>query len=530
MPSTNGVRRTFPGSRAALERKVASVDRLLAPTVRNALADPAGLALVWGYRRWTHAELEVEVLAAARKLAGLGLGAGARVALVSWNRPEVVFLLHAAARVGLTLAPLNARLTDFEIAALLERLRPRALVADAQGAARSLDPGLARDAMIALDEPPDRGWRAWTALPTRPGEVGESVEPGHVHTVLFSSGTSGRPKGIMLPWRSHLFSALTSAVPLRASARDRWLLSLPMFHVGGWSIAVRGAVLGAAVELHPRFDAQATAGALTAGEVSLASVVAAGLDAVLNRLPPAPSRFTPRAILLGGGPAPPALLERAALAGFKILTTYGLTEASSQVTTLDLDDPTDPSLSAGKPLPLTTVRIVDQDRRPLPAGEEGEIEVRGPTLLAGYLDEPSATDLPSSGWLRTGDFGRLDQAGRLTVLARREDLIVSGGENVYPAEVEGILQGLPGVADAVVLAIPHQRWGQVGVAVVEVRPGVEVDPGRLLEQLAARLAAFKVPERIVIVGALPRTGAGKVDRRAARELVGPAGASDGQTS
>jgi len=502
---------------------------LLAPTARNALTDPAGLALTWGDRNWTHAELEVEVLAAARRLAGLGLGAGARVALVSWNRPEIIFLLHAATRLGLTLAPLNARLSDPELAALLQRLRSRALIADAQGAARSMESGWAEGAKVALDNPPDRDWRAWAALPAPPGEVGDTIDPGHVHTVLFSSGTSGRPKGIMLPWRSHLFSALTSAVPLRASAKDRWLLTLPMFHVGGWSIAVRGAVLGAAVELHPRFDDQATAESLTAGEVTLASMVAAGLDAVLTRLPPTPSGFTPRAILLGGGPAPPALLKRASLAGFKVLTTYGLTEACSQVTTLDLDDPTDPSLSAGKPLPLTTVRIVDPGRFPLPLREEGEIEVRGPTLLAGYLDEPSAGDRLSSGWLRTGDFGRLDQAGRLTVLARREDLIVSGGENVYPAEVEAILQGLPGVADAVVLATPHQRWGQVGVALVESRPGADIDPGRLLEELAARLAAFKVPARIEIVAALPRTGAGKVDRRAARELAGLAGASDGES-
>lgn len=501
------------------------MERLPAPTARNARADSGGLALVFGERRWTHAELEAAVVASIRRLAALGLGPGARAALLSWNRPELVFLLHAATRLGVTLAPLNARLSDAELAALLARLRPDALIADAAGAARPGAEAWPAASRIALDDTAVTGWKRWGEVPEARGEVPDTISPGHVHTVMFSSGTSGRAKAVLLPWRSHLFSALTSAVPLRASSRDRWLLDLPMFHVGGWSIAVRCAVLGAAIDLHPRFDPEAAAQALAAGEVTLASLVAAGLDAVLTRLPRGAPPAALRALLLGGGPAPPALLERAWRDGLNVRTTYGLTEACSQVTTLDLDDPSDPALSAGTPLPLTTVRIVDPEGEPLTAGEEGAIEVRGPTLLAGYLDEPPGDPPVVDGWLRTGDFGRLDRAGRLTVLARRDDLIVSGGENVYPAEVEAALLALPAVAGAAVLAAPDERWGQVPIALVEARPGERLDPGRVRNELTAGLAAFKVPARIQIVAALPRTASGKVDREAARSLAGLAGPS-----
>ena len=223
-----------------------------------------------------------------------------------------------------------------------------------------------------------------------------------------------------------------------------------------------------------------------------------------------------RGVLVGGGPVPAALVERARARGIPVLLTYGLTEACSQVTT---EHPGEADgTTAGAPLPGLELRIVDAQGQPLPAGEEGTIAVRGPTLMRGYLDDEAATaEVLQDGWLHTGDLGRMDPRGRLTVLARRTDLILSGGENVYPAEVEAVLSAHPGVAEVAVVGRPDSRWGQVPVAVVVPRPAAALDDLRAWAR--ARLAAFKVPAEVVPATALPRTAAGKVDRAAVQAAV-----------
>jgi len=241
--------------------------------------------------------------------------------------------------------------------------------------------------------------------------------------------------------------------------------------------------------LHPRFDAIAAAEALGSG-VTHASLVAA----TLQRLLEVRDRFpgTVRAVLVGGGPAPAELLARAGAAGLPVLHTYGLTEAASQVTAERLGDAD--GATAGWPLPGAEVRIV-----------EGGIEVRGPTMMLGYLGEP-----PLRGWFRTGDLGELDARGRLVVHARREDLIVSGGENVYPAEVEAALRTHPDVLECAVLPWPDEELGQVGCAAVVLRD--HLDTGELERHCRQRLAAFKVPRKFLIVDSLPLTAGNKLDR------------------
>jgi len=283
-------------------------------------------------------------------------------------------------------------------------------------------------------------------------------------------------------------------------AASSYLCNLPLFHVGGIATAVRCAVAGAQLVLHPRFDAAAAAEALGSG-VTHASLVAATLQRLLEVRDRFPA--TVRAVLVGGGPAPAELLARARAAGLPVLHTYGLTEAASQVTA---ERPGDADgATAGWPLPGAEVRIV-----------EGEIEVRGPTMMLGYLGEP-----PLRGWFRTGDLGELDARGRLVVHARREDLIVSGGENVYPAEVEAALLSHPDVADCAVLPWPDGQLGQVGCAAVVLRR--PVGEGELREHCRARLAGFKVPRRFTIVDALPRNAAGKADRPALLRFLQGAG-------
>jgi O-succinylbenzoic acid--CoA ligase len=250
-------------------------------------------------------------------------------------------------------------------------------------------------------------------------------------------------------------------------------------------------VAGAALILHRRFDAAATAEALGSGatHASLVATTLIRLLEVRDRFPE-----TVRGVLVGGGPAPAALLARARAAGLPALHTYGLTEAASQVTAERLGDAD--GATAGWPLPGVEVRV-----------SQGAIEVRGPTMMLGYLGEP-----PLSGWFQTGDLGELDHRGRLVVHARRSDLIVSGGENVYPAEVEAALLSHPHVSDCAVLPWPDEKLGQVGCAAVVLRRPVAVDD--LREHCRARLAGFKVPRRFTIVDELPRNAAGKTNRPA----------------
>jgi len=419
------------------------------PVARAARLSPDAPALVWEGRSSTYRDLDTLV----RRWHGALVASGPQRAVVrSENRPELVALLHAAARAGVELALLNARLADAELPPLLDRLGPALRLGALPGAV------------------PLEGFAA-DARPAAPGPL----DPAHVHTLLFTSGTTGRPKAAQLSIGAHQANARASIETLRMDGQSSYLCNLPLFHVGGIATAVRCAVAGAALVLHGRFDAAATAEALGWG-VTHASLVAT----TLQRLLEVRDRFpeTVRAVLVGGGPAPAALLARARAAGLPVLHTYGLTEAASQVTA---ERPGDADgTTAGWSLPGVEVRV-----------SNGEIEVRGPTLMNGYLGEP-----PLQGWFRTGDLGELDARGRLVVHARRSDLIVSGGENVYPAEVEAALLAHSDVADCAVLPWPDEHLGQVGCAAVVVRrPVGDAELRAGLEEVRSLLGALPARAR-----------------------------------
>ena len=451
---------------------------------------------------WT--EQDVEVRRWQSRLRARGLRAGDRVVLVATNHPAAVALLHAAARERVLLALVNARLTAAELAPLLARLAPRLLLASRALASRT--PG----ALLLEDE-----HRA-AASPAAGEATWDEDAP---HTALFTSGTEGPPKGVVLPAGAHLASARASNALLRLGPGCAWLGTLPLFHVGGLSIAVRCALAGAEVRLHERFDAGAAAAEL-AGGATHASLVAATLQQVLDARGPLPFDGRARSVLIGGGPVPRPLFERARAAHLPVMQTYGLTEAASQVCTERPGE--EDGITAGPPLPGTEVRIVGENGAALAAGAAGIVEVRGPTLLCGHLDGAGIAPRVAQ-WLRTGDFGSLDARGRLTVHARRNDLILSGGENVYPAEVEAVLLGHPAVAEAAVVPGPDPRWGQVPVAAVALR--AEAADAELFAHCRSQLAPFKVPREIHRLNELPRLPTGKVDRRAVLALLGlaPAG-------
>jgi O-succinylbenzoic acid--CoA ligase len=308
---------------------------------------------------------------------------------------------------------------------------------------------------------------------------------GEPAAILFTSGTTGAPKAARLARDNLEASAKAALEVLQIDESSRYLCAMPLFHTGGLGIALRCRRAGATMILHERFEAHAVARELREGATHV-SLVANTLARVLD----AGETFPPAIALVGGGPVPQGLLERARRAGLRVLQTYGLTETASMATCERLEDAD--GTTAGPPIPGMQVRVI-----------KGEIEVRGPQVMRGYLGAE-----PVNGWFATGDLGELDPRGRLVVHARRTDLIVSGGENVYPAEVEAALLSHPLVREAAVLPAPDERWGQVGIAYVSTTAA----ESELRAFLNGRLARFKVPARFVVVPELPRTAAGKVDR------------------
>ena len=471
---------------------------------KRAQLSPDRLALAAGEIRWNFRELDERVTHAAARLRALGARAGDRVALLGRNSADYAVLVHAVSRLGAVLVPLNTRLAVPELAWQAADSGAQLLLADdaharAAASVRAATPGLA---LAGLDEAAG----VWTGPSDLPAA---RFDLDHVHSLIYTSGTTGRPKGAQLTFGNHWWSATGSALNLGLRADDVWLACLPLFHVGGLAILLRGAIYGMTVVLQPGFDPAAVSDALDEERVTHISLVSAMLARLLEARGEQPFPAQLRCVLLGGGPAPRPLLEQCAARGVPVVQTYGLTEAASQVATLAPEDALRQLGSAGRPLLPTELRIAAPE-----ADGVGEIVIRGPTVTPGYHGQPEATARAwRDGWFHTGDLGRVDEAGYLYVLDRRDDLIISGGENVYPAEVEAVLLAHPAVAEAGVAGAPDERWGQVPIAYVALRPGAEASAAELQAFCAARLARYKAPARVEFRPALPRNAAGKLLRR-----------------
>ncbi|MDP3155119.1 MAG: AMP-binding protein [Archangium sp.] len=436
------------------------------PVALAARARPDSVALIFQGRTYTWAEADREVAAFTDSL---DVAAGDRVAVRAWNCPELAWLFFAASRRGAVFVPLNARLTSHELAPLLERLDARVSFGDLPGA-------------LSLSLRERLGVRASVA--------------SEVAAALFTSGTTGAAKLVELTHANFTASARANAERLGGEPTQRWLGTLPLFHVGGLAMLYRCALYGASIALEASFDAERACAAMDEG-VTHVSLVPTMLERVLEVRGARP--FTGvKAALIGGGPMTSSTLRRARAAGLPVLQTYGLTEACSQVTT-EVPEEAD-GLTAGRPIPGVEVRITEPDE-----GGVGEIEVRGPTVAKGL-----------GPWLKTKDLGSLDARGRLSVRSRRMDLILTGGENVYPAEVEAVLREYPGIRDVAVVARPDSEWGQVPVAVVVAS---EFEAAAVTAWVRERLAAYKIPRAWVLVDVLPRNATGKLDRLGLLKLI-----------
>jgi o-succinylbenzoate---CoA ligase len=466
---------------------------------------PDRTALRSAHSSWTYGDLDRAVWATADALLERGLGSGEHIALEFAPEDAVAFAIafHAVQRIGSLPVLVGAHGTEAERRAMRERAQVDFTLnagdldipmLDTEEASASEGNGAAGSVETA---PPSGGSAARSAPPTE--ATGTAVSASELRSdedlflerrldapaaVLFTSGTSGDPRAAILTHGNFLWSALASARNLSVREDDLWLACMPLHHVGGVSILVRAAMAGAAALLHDGFDPEAVNEAIDARGVTLVSFVPTMLARLLETRRGRRFPATLRAALIGGGPAQPDLLEEAARLGMRALPTYGMTETASQATTLPLREWPRGLETAGRPLPFTQVEIRGEDDRPLGPGAEGEIVVRGPTVMAGYLGDPDATAAAlQRRWLRTGDVGLWDPEGRLVVLDRRADRVVTGGENVSPEEVERVLAAHPAVRE-------HARGA---------------------------LSGFKIPRRFLILKALPRSAGGKLLRRVVRE-------------
>jgi O-succinylbenzoic acid--CoA ligase len=414
----------------------------------------------------TYAELEAEATWVARRLAAHGVRRGSTAALTMHPRREQVVLFHALMKVGATLLPLSPRLTAAERATIVAAEEPNVDLDDAGELTQT-------EADLPL--------------------LGEN-DMEDVCARVLTSGSSGLPKPIGLTYGNFLWSAVGSGFNIGVDPADRWLCCLPLSHVSGLGIVMRSVIYGTTAVLHDGFDVDRAGAALEEDGITLVSVVTTMLTRLLDA---GVDLSKPRAILVGGGPVPEEPLQEAIAKGATVVQTYGLTETCSQVTTLAPEDASRKLGSAGRPLLTTHLRILD-----------GEILVQGPTVAPGRAD--------AEGWLHTGDLGHIDEEGFLYVKDRIDDLIVSGGENVVPAEVEEVLLRHPEVADAAVVGREDPEWQQAVTAIVVLEAGSGVTPDDLRRHCGESLAAFKVPKRVELAAALPRTPSGKLMRRALR--------------
>lgn len=439
---------------------------------------PEREALRWGDDVWNFDKLGAMVAETAEGLRREGVGPGVMVAIQAPNGLEALRVSAAVLELGATLVPVHPRLTEGEA---------QALVADAR-------PGL----WVRGER-----WERW---------AGAEEAPAGAALVMYTSGTSGRPKGAVLSRRALVEAARASEQNLGFGAQERWLLCLPLCHIGGFSIVTRCLLGRGSVVLAPGFRAGEVLALIERHRPTLLSVVPTMLHALLEQ-DQSNVLASLRAVLVGGAAAPGPLLAECARRRVLALTTYGMTEACSQVTTQAPRDAGSTEPGVGRPLPGVSIEVRGEGGALAAVGEVGSIRVRGPALMDGYLHQA-----PLSGWFETGDLGSWDEEGRLQVHARRTDLIVTGGENVYPVEVERVLLEVPGVAGAMVFGVPDPVWGQlVAVAIVA---GEGLDVARLEGEISARLASHKRPRRHCVVGSLPVGSTGKPLRREAVERFG----------
>ncbi|MWV41077.1 class I adenylate-forming enzyme family protein [Natrialba sp. INN-245] len=454
-----------------------------------------------------------------------------RLGVLMDTRVAFAAVYFAAMRRGVAVVPLNVRETATELESKVARTDLDAIVCES--ATESLALEVADCSVVSVDESEreavpsirsaleaDRGADAASRASGRgDGKVTPvPLECDRTHLIMFTSGTSGEPKGVCLTVGNLVASATASAFRLGVDPADRWLCCLPMYHMGGLAPVVRSVLYGTTVVIQRPFSPDTTARVIDEYGITGVSLVPTMCKRLLEDdwRPSDSLRF----VLLGGAPATDDLLERCREAGVPVHPTYGMTETASQIATATPEETVEHEGTVGRPLVTTDVSIVDDEGTPVTAGEAGELVVSGPTVTPGYLESAHTEGAFSERGLHTGDVGYRDDGGRLWVLNRRSDRIVTGGENVDPGEVVDALRAHPSVDDAAVVGVEDEVWGErVSALVVPAAGTDEFDVHAVLDHCVDRLAGFKRPKTVAVVESLPRTPSGTVDRTAVRKRL-----------
>lgn len=476
---------------------------------KRAFLTPDRTAVYFNERTITFKELYEQSYRTAGKLQGLGVRKDQFIGVLLKNHLDTVVILFALQLLGIKAVILNNRLTTKELLWQLNDARATALILDN-------DYEEIKQEVTLLAVTKDQLFATTSETP----EIQEEINLNDVCTVMYTSGTTGNPKGVLQTYGNHWWSAVGSALNLGYTESDRWLCSVPLFHISGYSILMKSVIYGMPIILHESFDADRTINDIKNKHVTIMSVVGTMLFRVIETLKDSklPNYF--RCALLGGGPAPLPLLEACKVKEIPVFQSYGMTETASQIATLSPEYSITKLGSAGKPLFPSQLEIILENGQNAPPREAGEIVVKGPNVTTGYLYRPEATDEKfNMGWFHTGDIGYLDEEGFLYVLDRRSDLIISGGENIYPAEIESVLLAHPSVADAGVTGLNDEKWGKVPAAFVVRKEGAFVSGKELQQFCLENLAKYKVPKTFYFTEILPRNAAKKLMRRKLSELV-----------
>ena len=473
----------------------------------------------------TYGEMASGVAALAGGLSERGVHRGDVVALLSYNCPEFLETVFAANYLGAIAMPINWRLAAPEVRFLLEHSGARALVCDeplldlANEATKGIEPALVR---VSLSPAGKDGWTTFADLRATPNRV-EPVPAAadDVHRLMYTSGTTGRPKGVMISHANLAWKNLAHIIEFGFTSSDLGLACGPLYHVGALDLTTTSLIAaGATTIIHRSFEASAVVDELERSRATTVWLAPAMVNAIMA-LPDIEQRdlSSVRVVINGGEKMPIPLIERIqrTFPSAWFADAYGLTETVSGDTFLDRDSLVSKLGSVGRPCLYLELDIWDELGRPLPAGERGEIVMRGPKVFRGYWRDPEATAAAlAGGWFHTGDVGIRDDDGYLYIVDRFKDMIVSGGENIASSEVERVLYEHASVLEAAVVGRPDERWGEVPVAFVVLRPDATATPDVLLEHCRTQLARFKVPKDIMFLDALPRNPSGKVLKRELR--------------